>query len=195
MTVKRSLSDDNQHHKAKRLCQDTGIHAAADNSISAQFRAESVLDNYSSWRGLSEQAWRCCAELNILLHLFKHMLGEVPLESYHSWTRASKAITHAKLRQHCEQQHEPGSQIQLQMVAHLLSSIIRDQPEAAISKYTFNLKHFCPEWLKSWCLRWGFTHGSVSILRLEAYSQSVPKLAGFDFLGYPVHVSRKRLSI
>jgi len=58
-----------------------------------------------------------------LLHLFKHMLGEVPLESYHSWTRASKAITHAKLRQHYEQQHEPGSQMQLQMVAHLLSSI------------------------------------------------------------------------
>lgn len=133
---------------------------------------------------------RCCAELNILLHLFKHTLGELPLESYHSWTRASKAITHAKLRQHYEQQHEPGSQMQLQMVAHLLSSIIRDQPEAAISKYTFNLRQMCPEWLMSWCLRWGFTGGSVSILRLEAYSQSVPKLAGYDFLGYPVHVSR-----
>ncbi len=79
--------------------------------------------------------------------------------------------------------------MQLQMVAHLLSSINRDQPEAAISKYTYDLRHFCPEWLKSWCLRWGFTNGSVSILRLEAYSHSVPKLAGFDFLGYPVHLS------
>lgn len=91
MTVKRGLSDDNQHHKAKRLCHDTGavswsydradldlnledlstqadqfleqvgvcsgVHAAADNSISAQFRAENALADYSSWRGLSEQAW------------------------------------------------------------------------------------------------------------------------------------------
>lgn len=80
--------------------------------------------------------------------------------------------------------------MQLQMVAHILSSIIRDQPEAAISKYTFDLRQICPEWLKSWCLRWGFTHGSVSILRLEAYSHCAPKLAGYDFLGYPVHVSR-----
>ena len=91
MTVKRNFSDDNQHHKAKRFRQDTGvvswscdcadldlnledlstqadrfleqvgvcsgIHAAADDSISAQFRGGSVLANYSSWRGLSEQAW------------------------------------------------------------------------------------------------------------------------------------------
>ncbi len=132
---------------------------------------------------------RCCAELNSLLNLFKHRLGEMPLESYHSWTRSCKAVTYAKLRQHFEQHSQPGSQVQLQMVSHLLGSMVQEQAEVAICKYIFNLRQCCPEWLKSWCLRWGFTTGSFSVLGVDAYTQSIPQLAGFDFLGYPVHVN------
>lgn len=80
--------------------------------------------------------------------------------------------------------------MQLQMVLHLMGSIARDQPEAAISKSTFNLRPVCPDWLKSWCLRWGFTSGSVSILCLEAHPKSVPELAGYDFLESPVHAAK-----
>lgn len=35
----------------------SGVHAAADKSVSAQYCLESALANYSTWRGLSEQAW------------------------------------------------------------------------------------------------------------------------------------------
>ena len=80
--------------------------------------------------------------------------------------------------------------MQLQMVSHLMGSIARDQPEAAISQSTFNLRPVCPEWLTSWCLRWGFTTGSVSILCLEAYAECTPNLAGYDLLGYPVHANK-----
>ena len=35
----------------------SGVHAAADNSMSAQYCLASALANYSTWRGLTEQAW------------------------------------------------------------------------------------------------------------------------------------------
>ena len=73
------------------------------------------------------------------------------------------------------------------MSALLLNTLGLEQPEAAIRIYTFYLRHTCPQWLKSWCFRWGFTGDCVTVLALDMYPQSVPHLAGYDFLGYPVH--------
>ena len=220
-------------HFLRRIGVCSGVHAASDDSMSSQYGFRSAMASYSSWQGLSEQAWwvscsvrsfrfsspkqvaagtlislqqslqaasscqrgftvcrRCCAELNILLHTFKDKFSEVPLHSYHSWTRACKAVTYARLQQHFEQLPQPGAQMQLEMMAHLLDSIVRELPEAAICKYTFNLTTVCPAWLRSWCLRWGFTSGSVSVLCLDSFCECAPKLAGYDFLGYPVHVNK-----
>lgn len=140
---------------------------------------------YRSWQGLSEQSWRCCAELNVLLSACQHSLGDLSLDSSHSWTRAAKAITFAKVQQHYDQLKHTQAQMQLQMVAHIMDSILGKQPEAVICKYTFNLQHACPSWLRSWCLRWGFTSGALHVLRIKAYPRSVPQPAGFDLLGYP----------
>ena len=129
----------------------------------------------------------CCAELNALLAHFRHRLGEIPLESSHSWTRGAKAVTYARLKQHVEQQHQAGSEMQLLMTAHLLDTIAREQPEAAICKYTFSLQQTCPHWLMSWCLRWGQTSGHVDVLAVDLYPQSALHLAGYDALGYPIH--------
>ena len=132
---------------------------------------------------------RCCAELNVLLNVCKHRLGELTLVSSHSWTRAAKAITYAKAQQHYEQLSQPQAQAQLLMVAHIMDSVLHGQHDTAICRYTFNLQHACPGWLRSWCEQWSFTSGVLYVLRIEAFSSSTPKLAGFDLLGYPVHVS------
>lgn len=132
---------------------------------------------------------QCCAELNVLLNICKHRLGELPLVSSHSWTRAAKAVTCAKVQQHYEQHNQPQAHMQLQMVAHMMDSILREQPEAAICRYSFNLQHACPCWLRPWCLRWGFTSEALHVLCIKAYCMSTPKLTGFDLLGYPVHTS------
>ena len=129
---------------------------------------------------------RCCAELNALLNAYKHRLGELPLESFHSWTRATKDVTFAKLQQHYGALRQSQARMQLQMVTHLLGSVLCQQPELAIRKCTFNLQHVCPAWLRSWCVQWGFTSGSLTVLCIEAYPESVPKLAGYDYLGYPI---------
>ena len=77
--------------------------------------------------------------------------------------------------------------MQLQMLIHLMGSMLHQQPEVAICKCTFNLQHVCPDWLRPWCLRWGFTSGFLTILRIEAYPETALKLEGADFLGHPVH--------
>lgn len=122
-----------------------------------------------------------------MLNACKHRLGEIPLDSYQSWTRAAKAVTYAKAQEHYEQLQEPQAHMQLQMVIHLMGSILHQQPEAAICKCTFNLQHACPDWLRPWCLRWGFTSGFLTILRIEAFPETTPELEGHDFLGHSIH--------
>lgn len=125
----------------------------------------------------------------MLLDACQHRLDDLPLDSSHSWTRAAKAVIYAKLQQHYDDLKQKQAQMQLQMVAHIMDSILCEQPEAVICKYTFNLQHTCPGWLRSWCLRWGFTSGALYVLCIKAYPKSVPQLKGFDLLGYPMYTS------
>lgn len=127
---------------------------------------------------------RCCAELNVLLQWYSNRMREVPLAGYHSWTRAPKAITFNRMAQGCRQSEHPRAWMQLQMVTHLLHSMLSDQVDLAISKSTIALHSGCPAWLQSWCLRWGFTGQRVSILTLEAYADSASII--YDFLGHPM---------
>ncbi|KAK9824505.1 hypothetical protein WJX72_010931 [[Myrmecia] bisecta] len=46
---------------------------------------------------VSEQAWCCVAELNLMLNAYQHRFSELVLRSYHSFTRGSKAGVFAKL--------------------------------------------------------------------------------------------------
>ena len=109
------------------------------------------------------------------------------MESCHSFTRAVKAVTYSRLQQHIGQNFQPGSHLQLSMTALLLNTLGLEQPEAAIRIYTFYLRQTCPQWLQSWCFRWGFIGNRVTVLALDMYNQSVPRLAGYDLLGYPIH--------
>ena len=86
--------------------------------------------------------------------------------------------------QGCQNSEHPQAWVQLQMVTHLLHSMLSDEVDLAISKSTIALQSGCPAWLQSWCLRWGFTGQRVSILTLEAYAAGSSII--YDFLGHPM---------
>ena len=44
-------------HFLKQVGVCHGVHAAADDSISGRYGAESRMASYNSWQGLSEQSW------------------------------------------------------------------------------------------------------------------------------------------
>lgn len=125
---------------------------------------------------------RCCAELNVLLQSFSNRLYEIPVAGCHTWTRAAKATTFDYMAQECQQSTHPRARMQLQMVSHLLNSILRDHLDLSIRKSTLNLEQ-SPVWLKSWCQRWGFTDHYMSILELEAYPLSLENLPFSIFRG------------
>ena len=138
---------------------------------------------------LSSVCRQCCAELNALLHACKHRIREIPLESYEAWSRASKAAAFAKFQQHYSQQQQPKALLQMQMVSHLMNSMLCEQPEVAICRCTLNLQHACPDWLRAWCSRWGCTTGLLTVICIEAYPERLA-LPGFDSAGDPVRTCK-----
>lgn len=136
---------------------------------------------------------RCCAELNVLLQWYSNQISQLPLAAHCSWPHAAKAATLEQVAKACQHSKLPNTWVQLQMVSHLMHTILHDHENLAISKSTIALHRGCPAWLQSWCSRWGFTEEYISILTLEAYAVQTSSTAR-DFCGRPLEPCAPQLT-
>eukprot|EP00884_Botryococcus_braunii_P002214 jgi/Botrbrau1/11994/Bobra.0115s0030.2 len=117
-----------------------------------QPKVEEILPAFTGYlRSVSDQAWACFGELNLLLGSFTHKFSEVDVRHMHSYTRCNKERVFEKLVRSEEASVQPtGSHAQaplhMQMTACILERLYKDYPEAVICIYVIRP----PAWMQSW---------------------------------------------
>lgn len=122
---------------------------------------------------IQDAAWRCCAELNLVLQENFSGLGAAQLRGYHSFTRNAKDILWANfLASHGYSGADfvPGC-ASLPLFIHVLFYILRDTlqaaAEASLVKYTFQ----SPQWLLPWCRRWNHAGDVVTVVAVQGFAE------------------------
>eukprot|EP00884_Botryococcus_braunii_P019462 jgi/Botrbrau1/619/Bobra.0161s0013.2 len=119
-----------------------------------QQKVEEILPAFIGYlQSVSDQAWACFGELNLLLAslIFTHKFSEVDVRHMHSYTRCNKERVFKKLVRSEEASGQPtGSHAQaplhMQMTGCILERLYKDYPEAVICIYVIRP----PTWMQSW---------------------------------------------
>eukprot|EP00884_Botryococcus_braunii_P002215 jgi/Botrbrau1/11995/Bobra.0115s0030.1 len=139
-----------------------------------QPKVEEILPAFTGYlRSVSDQAWACFGELNLLLGSFTHKFSEVDVRHMHSYTRCNKERVFEKLVRSEEASVQPtGSHAQaplhMQMTACILERLYKDYPEAVICIYVIRP----PAWMQSWAQKWGYSTPTITLLALQAFPRS-----------------------
>lgn len=122
----------------------------------------------------NEWHWPCFLELNAVLQQCFQNLPTSAIKGYHSFTRTNKQRVAERFYSAYGPDRVPTTNAWgvvssfPHIVMHLLETELINCSEAAVYVYRVTV----PDWMLSWCLRWGFRTDVASFAAVHGYSAS-----------------------